>query len=210
LATADHVESLPPLDQEELPPLDQRIPPEDPGVVYATRGAPVTLSAVGLEAGATYQWEKSEFLLPWESLPDTNAPTLDIRMSEPLQFCTRYRVRIAHSDGRIEYQERKLVPLLNAPSFVTDLPDIIVAKEGRSLTLHVDARPTYKYDWYRDGKSITTVYGDNGGIYVTPPLTSADDGARFYAEVEDFAGNQECYHPTRVRSRVLTVRVEGR
>jgi hypothetical protein len=212
LATANDVESLPPLDQEELPPLAQQTPSEDPVFVYATRGEPITLSAVGLADGATYQWQESINQLPWRSLPGAIASTLEVRMSEPSELCTRYRVRIAHRDGRVEYQERVLIPLLNVPSFITDLPGTETVYEGEPLTLHVDARVT-TYRWYRDGELVHDNSGEpseHGATYVTPPLTAADDGVRFYVEAEELTGGTQCVQSTRGRSRVLTVRVVAR
>jgi hypothetical protein len=56
------------------------------------------------------------------------------------------------------------------------------------LSVIVDAHPPPTYAWLRDGAAIS---GATGATYRTPPLTLADDGARFRCVVSNTAGSAE-------------------
>jgi len=183
-----------------------------PSRIQAVIGERVTFSAQALGSNLIYRWQtkyENESENAWSEIPGATGSQLHIVTGDFYQFCAQYRAVITNSVGRTLSATAVPINQLPVPIFTQDLPAEISVTEGSSVTLKARADAASYYRWKRNSQEVQGGSFGNGS-YTTPPLTLADNNAKYQVEAVRFAGNHQCTKNSAGRSRTTTIRVAAR
>ena len=104
---------------------------------------------------------------------------------------------VSNPGGSVTSNEAKLT--VHYAPVITVQPKDASVKAGRTATFKVTANgtPTLSYQWKKNGADIP---GATSASYITPPTTSADNGAIFAVTITN------AYGSTLSNNAILTVR----
>lgn len=159
---------------------------EQPRSVSTTVGSTAMFSATALGSDPlSYQWQRNGVDIAGATLPVyfTPALTLDDQGA-------RYRLVVRNAYGSATSAEASLTVtavVLAAPS-ISAQPLAVSAFEGQTARFSVVASgsPTPTYQWMRNGVDIADA---TSAAYITPALTTADNGASYSVRVGNSQGS---------------------
>lgn len=159
---------------------------EQPVSASALVGGTVTFVASALGSGPlSYQWQRNGVDIAGATAPVYTTPALVLADQG-----TRYRLVVRNAYGSVTSAEATLsvtAVVLAAPS-ITVQPTDVSRAAGLTATFTVLATgsPAPTYQWLKNG---TAIPGATSTVYITPALTTADNGTSYSVRVTNSEGS---------------------